>query len=97
MANHPSPQPPVPPRPVPGAQFNAQPQFEKERDNPGQSTNGTGGMGAPPRTPTSIDEPLPDPVALPPGSHGKDGVHESETGDAPVPGAEPGLHGRPVQ
>ncbi|MET3469932.1 hypothetical protein ABIC78_000434 [Novosphingobium sp. 1529] len=52
---------------------------EEERDNPGQLTGGTGGVGAPPPTEVPIDEPVPDPIPLPPGSHGKEGIDGPES------------------
>lgn len=76
MSDTPSPQPPIPARPVRATPDGQQASHEEERDNPGQATGGTGGVGAPPPDPTPIDEPVPDPVRYPPGSRGEDETAE---------------------
>lgn len=78
-------QPAIAPRQVRGAPVGQQSNHDEERDNPGQMTGGTGGMGTPPPREQPIDEPVPDPVALPPGSHAKDGSERLDGDRLPKP------------
>ncbi len=103
MADRSPPQPAIPPRTVRGAPIahadqrsGQQSSHAEERDNPGQLTGGTGGVGAPPPTETPIDEPVPDPIPLPPGSHGKEGTDGPESKVARNPGAEAGQNAGPT-